>query len=204
MPPALSQMSRRCCGASRCVRTAATSASQQAGSSVGRRSSCRNSHARSSKPASRRVAFVPRSVNGTRTTTSIAESAQRPAEVASTPATTCSPLFPRDRSARSVATPTGPRGIRPGSSHKREGTLREQNRGHARPCAVTRRRLIPPACGTSFVAVTRASPRVRARCSMVRRGSTVRVPQRASLRQGVASVCCHALLHAGASRLAIS
>jgi hypothetical protein len=60
-----------------------------------------------------------------------------------------------------------------------EGTMREHQRGHARPPAVIPSRSIPLVCGTFVVAVTRACPCFPSRSSMARRGSTVRVRQRA-------------------------
>jgi hypothetical protein len=62
----------------------------------------------------------------------------------------------------------------------RKGTLREHRADHARPRAVTPLRSVPPVCASFVAAATRRCPRVPSRCSMVRRGSTVRVRQRAS------------------------
>jgi hypothetical protein len=61
-----------------------------------------------------------------------------------------------------------------------QGTLREHHTGRARPRAVTRLRAIPSSCAAFVPAASRSYPRLPARCSMVRRGSTVRVRQRAS------------------------
>ena len=58
--------------------------------------------------------------------------------------------------------------------------MREHQSGHARPSRVTRPQQIPPTSGISLVDATRACPRLPPCCSMVRRGSTVRVRQRAS------------------------
>jgi hypothetical protein len=66
-----------------------------------------------------------------------------------------------------------------GGRHLAEGTLREHHRGHARPPAVTPPRPIRSLSGISVVAVTRAYPWFPLQTSMVRRGSTVRVRQRA-------------------------
>ena len=63
-----------------------------------------------------------------------------------------------------------------------EGTLREHQAGHSRPRPVNRPQPIPATSGISLVYATRAYPRFLPRCSMVRRGSTVRVRQRASQR----------------------
>jgi hypothetical protein len=60
-----------------------------------------------------------------------------------------------------------------------EGTLREHEAGHARPRAVIPRRGIRLSCGIFVPAASRPCPWFRPRCSMVRRGSTVRVRQRA-------------------------
>jgi len=60
-----------------------------------------------------------------------------------------------------------------------KGTLRERQPGQARPRPVTRPQAIPSASGSSLVDVTRACPRFPPRRSMVRRGSSVRVRQRA-------------------------
>jgi hypothetical protein len=61
----------------------------------------------------------------------------------------------------------------------REGTLREQHRGHARPRQVTCRRAIPLPCAAFVPAPSLACPPFPPRRSMVRRGSRVRVRQRA-------------------------
>ncbi len=63
---------------------------------------------------------------------------------------------------------------------REKGTLREHQPGHARPRAVTRFRQIPSLCGIFLPVVTRVCPRVPFPPSMVRRGSPVRVRQRAS------------------------
>jgi hypothetical protein len=57
--------------------------------------------------------------------------------------------------------------------------VREHHRGHARPRRVTRLRAIPSSCAACVPAASRACPRFPPRGSMVRRGSTVRVRQRA-------------------------
>jgi hypothetical protein len=62
----------------------------------------------------------------------------------------------------------------------REGTLREHSCGHARPLAVSRRRSFSGVCGWFVSVDSLACPRFPPLCSMVRRGSTVRVRQRAS------------------------
>jgi hypothetical protein len=62
-----------------------------------------------------------------------------------------------------------------------KGTLREHQPGYARPRRVTRPQPIPPTSGISLAYATRACPRFPPRCSMVRRGSPVRVRKRASL-----------------------
>ena len=72
-----------------------------------------------------------------------------------------------------------------GRPHRRaasnaEGTLREHQRGHGRPRAVTRLRPFPSSCAAFVPASSRPCPRFPPRRSMVRRGSTVRVRQRAS------------------------
>jgi hypothetical protein len=61
-----------------------------------------------------------------------------------------------------------------------EGTLREHQRGHTRPCTVTRAAAISAACGAFVPEPSRSCPRFPLRRSMVRRGSAVRVRQRAS------------------------
>jgi hypothetical protein len=59
------------------------------------------------------------------------------------------------------------------------GNTEEHHREHGRPPAFTALR-VPPAVSEAFVvALTRACPRFPSRCSMVRRGSTVRVRRRA-------------------------
>jgi hypothetical protein len=65
------------------------------------------------------------------------------------------------------------------SAPRGEGTLREQQPGHARPRAVMPLPTIPPACGIFVPATSRRCPRLPPRCSMVRRGSPVRVRKRA-------------------------
>jgi hypothetical protein len=67
-----------------------------------------------------------------------------------------------------------------GAPSRPKGTLREHRRGHARPRAATPLPLISSPCGVFVPAASRACPRVPPRRSMVRRGSTVRVRQRAS------------------------
>ena len=71
------------------------------------------------------------------------------------------------------------RGLRRPSRSDPQGTLREHHTGLARPRAVTRLRAIPSSCAAFVPAASRSYPRFPARCSMVRRGSTVRVRQRA-------------------------
>jgi hypothetical protein len=61
----------------------------------------------------------------------------------------------------------------------REGTLREHSCGHARPLAVSRRRSFSGVCGWFVSVDSLACPRFPPLCSMVRRGSTVRVRQKA-------------------------
>jgi hypothetical protein len=61
-----------------------------------------------------------------------------------------------------------------------EGTLREHQRGRSRPRAVTSPRSVLPVCEAFVDGVTRACPRFQPSRSMVRRGSAVRVRQRAS------------------------
>jgi hypothetical protein len=60
-----------------------------------------------------------------------------------------------------------------------EGTLREHRPGHARPPRVTPLQAIPSSCEAFVPASCRTYPRFPPGCSMVRRGSTVRVRQRA-------------------------
>jgi hypothetical protein len=60
-----------------------------------------------------------------------------------------------------------------------EGTLREHQRGQPRAHAVSHLRTIPSSCVAFVPAASRLCPRFPPRCSMVRRGSTVRVRQRA-------------------------
>jgi hypothetical protein len=62
----------------------------------------------------------------------------------------------------------------------REGTLREHSCGHARPLAVSRRRSFSGVCGWFVSVDSLACPRFPPLCSMVRRGSPVRVRKRAS------------------------
>ena len=69
-----------------------------------------------------------------------------------------------------------------------EGTLRE--RGHRRPRAVTELRVIPSACAAFVPSASRPCPRFPPRRSMVRRGSTVRVRQRALNDLQTAVSCC--------------
>jgi hypothetical protein len=66
-----------------------------------------------------------------------------------------------------------------GTSLRAEGTLREHKPGHARPRAVTPFRQNSSDCGIFVVAMTRGCPCFPLQTSMVRRGSTVRVRQRA-------------------------
>ena len=61
-----------------------------------------------------------------------------------------------------------------------EGTLREHQRGHRRARAVTYLQAFPSSCAAFVPAASRVCPRFLPRGSMVRRGSTVRVRQRAS------------------------
>ena len=61
-----------------------------------------------------------------------------------------------------------------------EGTLREHQRGRRRARTVTDLRAIPSSCATFVPAASRACPWFPFQSSMVRRGSTVRVRQRAS------------------------
>src|SRR5690348_14724042 len=65
----------------------------------------------------------------------------------------------------------------------REGTLREHSCGHARPLAVSRRRSFSGVCGWFVSVDSLACPRFPPLRSMVRRRSTVRVRQRASLKR---------------------
>ena len=60
------------------------------------------------------------------------------------------------------------------------GTLREHPGGQQRASAVTRLRAISSSCAAFVPAASRLCPLFPSRCSMVRRGSTVRVRQRAS------------------------
>jgi hypothetical protein len=60
-----------------------------------------------------------------------------------------------------------------------EGTVREYARGHARPRSVSRPWGFPAFCGIFVGVASPACPRFPTCCSMVRRGSTVRVRQRA-------------------------
>jgi hypothetical protein len=72
----------------------------------------------------------------------------------------------------------------------REGTLREHSCGHARPLAVSRRRSFSGVCGWFVSVDSLACPRFPPPCSMVRRGSTVRVRQRASRKPLQMGICC--------------
>jgi hypothetical protein len=65
----------------------------------------------------------------------------------------------------------------------REGTLREHSCGHARPLAVSRRRSFSGGCGWFVSVDSLACPRFPPLRSLVRRRSTVRVRQRASLKR---------------------
>jgi hypothetical protein len=67
----------------------------------------------------------------------------------------------------------------PGSQPDPKGTLREHQPGHWRARAVTDLRPIPSSSAAFVPAASRTCPRFPPRCSMVRRGSTVRVRQRA-------------------------
>jgi Glucose-6-phosphate dehydrogenase, NAD binding domain/Glucose-6-phosphate dehydrogenase, C-terminal domain len=60
-----------------------------------------------------------------------------------------------------------------------KGTLREHNCGHARPPPATRLRRTPSSCSAFVPAGSRPCPRFPPRRSMIERGSTVRVRQRA-------------------------
>jgi hypothetical protein len=59
-----------------------------------------------------------------------------------------------------------------------KGTLREHQRRYWRPRAITRLRTNPRSCSSFVPATSRPCPPFPPRCSMVRRGSTVRVRQR--------------------------
>jgi hypothetical protein len=61
-----------------------------------------------------------------------------------------------------------------------KGTLREHQAGHRRAPAITRFRLFPSSCAAFVPAASRPRPLFPPCRSMVRRGSTVRVRQRAS------------------------
>jgi hypothetical protein len=65
------------------------------------------------------------------------------------------------------------------SRTKTKGTLREQQPGHARPSTVTRLQSISRGCRIFVPGASLACPPILLRRSMVRRGSTVRVRQRA-------------------------
>jgi hypothetical protein len=67
------------------------------------------------------------------------------------------------------------------SERQAEGTLREHHRGHRRLREVTLLRAIPSSCAAFVPAASRPCPPFPACRSMVRRGSTVRVRQRASV-----------------------
>ena len=74
--------------------------------------------------------------------------------------------------------------------HGGEGTLREHQRGHRRAHAVNRFRPFPSDCTAFVVALSRAWPLFPLQTSMVRRGSTVRVRQRASTKTLQICVSC--------------
>jgi hypothetical protein len=92
---------------------------------------------------------------------------------------------PRAPACRSPATPgAGPK-----------GTLREHQPGHRRSRAVTPPQPIPSSCAAFVPAGSRPCPRFPFRCSMVRRGSTVRVRQRALQKPRSRGLFCRIDLH---------
>jgi hypothetical protein len=94
------------------------------------------------------------------------------------------PVPPRDASSHPRVAPTQCGQVK-GRDHAParvsfcNGTLREHHFGHERPPATTHLHPIPPPYGTFVPAAARPCPPFPPRRSMVRRGSTVRVRQRA-------------------------